>query len=59
MAELREALTDMLIRKFGFEDYRVITFCEMCQKYPDTSINDKMLTRLANMLMREYCGEEE
>ena len=43
MNEIRENLIDRMIRIYGFENPTVIDFCQLCEKYPISEINDKRL----------------
>ena len=46
MNAIRENLLDRMIRIYGFENDIVIQFAELCERYADNTINDKMLTIL-------------
>ena len=46
MSAIRENLLDRMIRIYGFENDIVIQFAELCERYADNAINDKMLTVL-------------
>ena len=46
MNATRENLLDRMIRIYGFENDIVIQFAELCERYADNAINDKMLTIL-------------
>lgn len=46
MNAMRENLLDRMIRIYGFENDIVIQFAELCERYADNAINDKMLTVL-------------
>lgn len=46
MNATRENLLDRMIRIYGFENDIVIQFAELCERYADNAINDKMLTVL-------------
>lgn len=48
---MREKMQDMLINKRGFEDKSVITFCRLCEKYPDIDEWNEHLCNIFNILM--------
>jgi len=52
MNELRENLIDRMIRIYGFEDPVVISFCRLCESWPEGEEWDKGLDTLVK------CHEE-
>lgn len=46
MNATRENLLDRMIRIYGFENDLVVQFAELCERYANNAINDKMLTVL-------------
>ena len=52
MNELRENLIDRMIQIYGFEDPVVISFCRLCESWPEGEEWDKGLETLVK------CHEE-
>lgn len=43
MTEFRKTLVDRMIRLYGFEHRVVIAFSGLCERYPDSKVDDKSL----------------
>lgn len=56
---LREYMIGKLIRKFGFEDERVIMFAKRCELYEDSEVADEALMNDYKELIEESVSEEE
>ena len=56
---LREYMIGKLIRKFGFEDERVIMFAKRCELYEDNEVADEALMNDYMELIAESVSEEE
>lgn len=48
-----------LIRKFGFEDERVVMFAKRCELYEDNEVADEALMNDYKELMEKSVSEEE
>ena len=56
---LREYMIGKLIRKFGFEDERVVMFAKRCELYKDNEVADEALMNDYVELIEESVSEEE
>ena len=56
---LREYMIGKLIRKFGFEDERVVMFAKRCELYEDSEVADEALMNDYVELIEENVSEEE
>ena len=56
---LREYMIGKLIRKFGFEDERVVMFTKRCELYEDNEVADEALMNDYVELIEETVSEEE
>lgn len=56
---LREYMIGKLIRKFGFEDERVVMFAKRCELYEDNEVADEALMNDYKELMEKSVSEEE
>ena len=56
---LREYMIGKLIRKFGFEDERVVMFAKRCEFYEDSEVADEALMNDYEELIEESVSEEE
>ena len=50
--EIKEQMINNIIRRFGFEDKRTISFCTMIEQLKDTKATTKKINRRYNRLMR-------
>lgn len=48
MSDYRKYLVDYVTRLYGFEDEKVVSFANLCEKYPDSDEWDNILWMLAN-----------
>lgn len=57
----REQMMNALIATFGFEDSRVIWFCNLCELYVDNEWNNKCLEGIFGSLLdlAQYASELE
>jgi hypothetical protein len=56
---LREYMIGKLVKKFGFEDERVVMFAKRCELYEDSEVADDGLMNDYMELMKENVGEED
>ena len=56
---LREYMIGKLVRKFGFEDERVVMFAKRCELYEDSEVADEALMNDYMELIDESVSEEE
>ena len=56
---LREYMIGKLVRKFGFEDERVVMFAKRCELYEDSEVADKALMNDYMELIDKSVSEEE
>lgn len=56
---LREYMIGKLVRKFSFEDERVIMFAKRCELYEDSEVADDALMNDYMELMKESVSEED
>ena len=56
---LREYMIGKLIRKFGFEDERVVVFAKRCELCEDSEVADEALMNDYMELIDESVSEEE
>ena len=49
--EIKEQMIDNIIRRFGFEDKRTISFCIMIEQLKDTNIATARIKRRYNRLI--------
>lgn len=46
MSDYRKNLVDRMIRLYGFEDEKVVSFANLCEKYTDSAEWDNVLWTL-------------
>ena len=56
---LREYMIRKLVKKFGFEDERVVMFAKRCELYEDSEVADDALMNDYMELIKENISEEE
>lgn len=56
---LREYMIGKLVRKFGFEDERIVMFAKRCELYEDSEVADDALMNDYMELMKESVSEED
>ncbi len=56
---LREYMIGRLIKKFGFENEKVVIFAKRCELYEDSEVADEALMNDYMELMKESLSEED